>query len=207
LIPFNGILKQVIDICINFIVVSKQPVMHNIIAASFFQKKNCVLPGIGKLSLITHAAVTDFTNKQIKAPVQEIIFAPSATDEKVFNEFSAISELIKKELDETGKVEMEGVGVFSKDDLGNIQFAPVQLEEHLQMPVTAIRVIREHAQHSMLVGDKETTNTAMSEILNEEEPAKDKWWIWAIVLGATALLLLAVYLYQHGNNGFANVGQ
>jgi hypothetical protein len=67
--------------------------MYNLIAASFFQKKSCLLPGIGSLSLITHSAITDFPVKQIKAPVQEIIFTPGTEDEKGFNEFSAISEL------------------------------------------------------------------------------------------------------------------
>lgn len=181
--------------------------MHHIIAASFFQKKICVLPGIGKLSLITQPAVSDFSDRQINAPVQEIVFTPGNSNEKVFNEFSAISEIMSKELDEKAVVEVKGVGVFKKDGSGNIQFTAVALEEHLQVPVTANRVIRQRAEHTMLVGDKQTTNTEMTELLNEEEPAKDKWWIWAVMLGTAALLLLAVYLYRYGVNAFGNVGQ
>ncbi len=56
-----------------------------------------------------------------------------------------------------------------------------------------------------VVGDKETTNTQMTELLNEEAPAKDKWWILAIVLGAAGLLALIIYLYQNGINAFGNV--
>jgi hypothetical protein len=178
--------------------------MFNIIAASFFQRKYCVLPGIGRLSLVTYPAATDFSNKQITAPVQEIVFTPSA-DEKLFNEFSAISELMKKKLDEEGEVDLAGIGVFTKSNEGGIKFTPIQLDENIQVPVTAVRVIREYAQHAMLVGDKETTNTAMTELLNEEVPARDKWWIWAIVLGAAGILLLAFYLYQYGINAFANL--
>jgi hypothetical protein len=179
--------------------------MYSIIAASFFQKKSCLLPGIGKLSLITYPASGDFSSKQIEAPKQEIIFAPGNADEKLFNEFSAISELMKNKLDEEGIVDVAGIGVFSKDDSGDIKFESVQLDENLQFPVTAVRVIRERSEHAMLVGDKETTNTAMSELLNEEEEtAKDKWWIWAIVLGAIGLLLLIIYLSTHGINMFGN---
>ena len=179
--------------------------MYDIIAASFFQRKSCVLPGIGKLSLVTYPATADFSSKQIMAPVQKIIFTPVATDENLFNEFSAISELIKKKLDEEGVVSLAGIGVFDKSNSGDIKFTSIQLDEHIQVPVTAIRVIRERAEHAMLVGDKETTNTEMTELLNEEEePAKDRWWIWAIVLGAAGLSLLAIYLYQHGINAFGN---
>jgi hypothetical protein len=179
--------------------------MYNIIAASFFQKRSCVLPGIGRLSLITHSAQTDFTNKQIMAPVQEIVFSPGTAEEQLFNEFSAISELMKKKLDEEGEVALAGIGVFTKSSSGDINFTAVKPGDDIQQPVSAIRVIRERSEHTMLVGDKETTNTEMTELLNEDEPAKDKWWIWAIVLGAAALLALAIYLYQHGINAFGNV--
>ena len=179
--------------------------MYSIIAASFFQRKSCVLPGIGKLSLVTYSASGDFSSKQIMAPIQEIVFTPGSADEKLFNEFSAISELMKNKLDEEGVVDLVGIGVFTKDDSGDIKFTPVELDENIQVPVAAARVIRKRSEHAMLVGDKETTNTAMSELLNEEDEAlKDKWWIWAIVLGAVALLLLVIYLSQHGINMFGN---
>ena len=162
---------------------------------------------MGKLSLVTYPASGDFSNKQIAAPLQEIIFTPCNGEEKLFNEFSAISELMKNKLYEEGVVELAGIGIFTKDESGDIKFTPVQLDENIQMPVTAIRVIRERSEHAMLVGDRETTNTAMSELLNEEETAKDKWWVWAIVLGAIGLLLLTIYLSQHGINAFGNVAQ
>jgi hypothetical protein len=180
--------------------------MYNFIAASFFRRKSCVLPGIGKLSLVTYPASGDFSNKQILAPVQEIIFTPVSSGENLFNEFSAMSELIKKRLEETGVVDLAGIGVFTKKDADEIKFTPVQLDENIQAPVTAVRVIRQRSEHAMLVGDKETTNTQMSELLNEEEaPAKSKWWMWAAILGATGLILLAIYLSQHGTNSFGNV--
>jgi len=178
--------------------------MHTIIASSFFQKKSCVLPGIGKLSLITHTAETDFPNKQIKAPVQEIVFTPVQTEETFFNEFSAISELMKKKLEQEGLVELTGIGNFKKSIDGDIVFTPVLPDDDLQQPVTAIRVIRERSEHAMLVGDKETTNTLMTEMLNEETPATNRWRLWAIILGVAGLLLLAVYLALHGFNAFSN---
>lgn len=180
--------------------------MYNFIAASFFRRKSCVLPGIGKLALVTYPASADFSNKQIQAPVQEIVFTPIASGDHLFNEFSAISELIKKSLEETGLVNLAGIGVFTKSDAEEIKFTPVQLDENMQAPVAAVRVIRQRSEHAMLVGDKETTNTQMTELLNEEEaPSKSKWWVWAAILGAAGLVLLAIYLSQHGTNAFGNM--
>lgn len=179
--------------------------MYNMIANSFFQRKSCVLPGIGKLLLVTHPSSTDFTNRQMTPPVQEIVFTPAGTNEKIFfNEFSAISELMKKKLDEEDIVELEGIGVFTKDNAGDIKFTPVQLDESMLIPVKAVKVAREYTEHAILVGDKETTSTEMTDLLSEKEPAKDKWWVWAAVLGAAGIIILAIYLSRYGINAFGN---
>ncbi len=177
--------------------------MHTIIAPSFFQKKNCVLPGIGSLQLVTHPAATDFNNTQIIAPYQEIIFKP-INNGSIFNEFSAISELILKSLDEEGKVLLDGIGIFTKDHSGDIQFSPAMIDADLLQPVFAERVIHKDAQHKIIVGDKETTNVQMTEFFNEEVIATDKWWIWALVLGIAGVLAIAYYCSQFGFNMFAN---
>lgn len=174
--------------------------MYNIIAPAFFQKKTCKLPGIGQLILVTLPAEIDFLNTQIKAPQQSIVFAPASKNENVFNEFSAISELMKKKLDEEGLVAILGIGTFSQDITGTIHFEPVDLDPLFSQPVTAIRVIRQDAQHNILVGDKNTNNMEMTEMLNEEHPAipPDRWWIWALALAIVAIGLLLFYYYQNG---------
>ncbi len=179
--------------------------MYDIIASSFFQKKSCRLPGIGSLSLVTHPAQPDFSNTQIKAPIQEIIFNATNKDAAIFNEFSAISQLMKISLDEEGIVELTGIGTFTKDSEGTINFLSVEMDTDFTQPVTAKRVIHKDAAHNILVGDKETTNVVMTEYYSDEAPAaKDRWWIWAIVLGVIGASLLAFYLYQHGVNSFGN---
>jgi hypothetical protein len=71
-------------------------------------------------------------------------------------------------------------------------------------PVVAERVIHKDAEHAILVGDKETTNVEMTEYYTDETAvAKDKWWIWAIVLGVVAISVIAYYLSQ---NGIADFG-
>ena len=66
----------------------------------------------------------------------------------------------------------------------------------------AERVIHPQAEHSILVGDKETTNTVMTDYFNEEPVVKDRWWIWAIVLGLAALAILLFYFNDADASSF-----
>jgi hypothetical protein len=179
--------------------------MYNLFAPSLFQKKTCKLPGIGTLSLIAHEAASDFINTSIKAPYQEIIFTPASVKENVFNEFSAISELIIRKLNTEGEVNLEGVGIFTKGDDGVFIFTPLQLDEVYTPAVRAERMVRQHAKHTILVGDKETTNEVMAEFYTEEiKSTTDNWWIWAIIILATSIAILIYYFMQDGNASLGN---
>ncbi len=182
----------------------QSPTMYSIIASSFFQKKSCRLPGIGTLELVTTPAEYDFGNRQIKAPQQKIIFIPSVLPDNVFNEFSAISQLMKEKLGRNEAVEVTGVGTFSKQD-SEILFEPVTVNSNLFQPVTAERVVHKDAEHSILVGDKETTNVEMTEYYSEEEAAKDKWWIWALMLGIAGIVAISFYIWKHGFNNLSGL--
>jgi hypothetical protein len=66
-------------------------------------------------------------------------------------------------------------------------------------PVKAERVIHPEAEHQILVGDKETTNTLMTEYFSEEvHVKKNRWWIWAIILCLVALIIILLYLNNAG---------
>lgn len=180
--------------------------MFDIIASSFFQKKTCRLPGIGNLELAITPAEYDFSDKQIKAPKETILFIAASPYDNSFNEFSAISQLMRDELDRKGSVEVTGLGSFTKDSTGTIHFSAVRLNEDFYQPVTAEKVIHKDAEHAILVGNEETTNVKMNEYYSEAEETKTpkgKWWVWAIVLGAAGLVAIGYYLYA---NGFNNLG-
>ena len=180
--------------------------MFDIIASSFFQKKICRLPGIGNLELATTPAEYDYGNRHIKAPRQTILFVSvSSSSENQFNEFSAISQMMKAELDKKGTLEVTGLGTFTKDSKGAIQFTAFPVNEDFFLPVTAEKVIHKDAEHSILVGDKETTNVEMTEFFNETTIVKDRWWIGAIVLGVIGLAAIGYYLYMHGFNDLASM--
>ncbi|MBL0146223.1 MAG: hypothetical protein IPP48_11050 [Chitinophagaceae bacterium] len=59
----------------------------------------------------------------------------------------------------------------------------------------AERVIHEAAEHNMLVGDKETTTTQMTEYYADTSVVKDRWWIWTIILGFGGIAAILFYYF------------
>ena len=167
------------------------------------------MPGLGNLSLTAGEANADFTNKIINAPIASINFVPGETNATGLLSFVAtrtnsdtyeatealdhFCDNLKNKITLHSSARLEGVGNFFVNSNGDINLEPAQLPQELLQPVTAERVIHPQAEHSILVGDKETTNTLMTEYFNEETAVKDRWWIWAIVLGLIGLTILLIY--------------
>jgi len=183
--------------------------MYDIIASSFFQTKTCRLPGIGQLSLINSSAALDIANGQIIAPRQSIVFSPSIVSDGIFNEFSAISEVMLKRLAEVSSLEVAGIGSFFINKEGIIDFVAIKINPVFELPVIVESVIRQNKEHEILVGDKTTTNTVMSKMLHEQEEVqsakKDFWWVWAILLGLIGIAMIAYYIYAFGIDNFGKV--
>lgn len=177
--------------------------IFDVIAASFFRKKQCVLPGIGRLELLEKSAIYDFPQHQILAPEPFIRFIPLPDAVSMFNEFSAISQLLKEKLLRTGEVTVTGMGSFTYGN-GIVDFTPAAFPEALLQPVPAVKVIHKDAVHTMLVGDLETTNTAMQELLSEQAEVNISWWKAALLLAAVAAAALIYYLSVYGFNGLAS---
>lgn len=87
---------------------------------------------------------------------------------------------------------IDGIGNFSVNGNGDILFNAENINPLFVQPVPAERVIRREASHDMLVGDKQTTNIEMNEYFNEEKEKKDRWWIWAIILGLIGIITVLI---------------
>jgi hypothetical protein len=196
--------------------------MHNQIASYLFQNKTCPLPGLGTLSLLNSGAEADFTNKMIATPKNFVQFADIETDPTgLLNYLSAITggskyevtealdhfcDNLRNKITQQPDVQLENLGSFFVDASGKINFKQEELHAAFMQPVFAERVIHPDAEHNILVGDKETTNTVMTELLAPRSETNDRWWIWAIVLASVWLIAMLIYFVElKGAFPFGNV--
>lgn len=170
------------------------------------------MPGLGTFSILNSSANADFTNKLIQAPHPTVEFVQVETNPAALTEYISRSASLnmqeaadalkdychglKELIDEGNTVSLAQVGSIFVNENGKIIFTPEDLPAAFLQSVVAERVIHPEAEHQMLVGDKETTNKAMSELFATKTEMKSRWWVWAIVLGAVGLLLLLFYFLQ-----------
>ena len=191
------------------------------IASYLFQHKTCPLPGLGTLSVQYSGSEADFTDKSIAAPKSFIAFSDTETDATGLLKYLAatsggntheVSEALdhfcdnlRNEITKQPDVPLENVGSFFVDASGTINFKPEELPAVFTQPVFAERVIHPDAEHQILVGDKETTNTEMTELLAPKSAIKDHWWIWAIVLALVGIAAIVIYFTTgKGTAAFGN---
>jgi hypothetical protein len=188
--------------------------MFDVLNKYLFQHKSISIPGLGSLVAETIPAITDFANKQllpvrIKFRFDKYFDSPDReffmylAGHKNIADFEAIKwynefayELRNKIRNDDG-AKWEGVGTFKQEAGGDIVFEPFPSSYELYAPVSAERVIRTDARHSILVGDKEKTNYEMAELLSDDvHVEKESWWIYAIILAAIALIVLFFYFFR-----------
>ena len=162
--------------------------MQHFIASYLFQNKTCPLPGLGTLSIINSAAQLDFTNKLIASPKTNIQFQQTESDATGLVNYIAAStgsnnyevteamdhfcdDLKNKVTKESGAT-LDQIGNLVVDGSGKLNFKQAELPTAFFQSVIAERVIHPQAEHQILVGDKETTNTVMTEFLTEKYPTE-----------------------------------
>lgn len=186
--------------------------MHNQIASYLFQQKTCPLPGLGTLNMLHSRAEADFINKSIASPAYFIEFNETETDatgllnylastsggsrNEVTEALGQFCDNLRNKISQQSDVQLENLGVFFADATGKVTFKQEVLPAAFTQPVDAERVIHPDAEHQILVGDKETTNTVMTELLAPKTETPDRWWIWAIILGAIGLLALLLFFTE-----------
>ena len=175
--------------------------------------KELNVPGIGTFLLERKPARIDFLNKCVQAPVHFISFNSSnqSPSKKLFSwladafnisdrdavvRFNDFSFALKKKIEEGSIVKWKGVGVLEKKD-DQINFLPE--ENKVERSVAAEKIIREHAQHTMLVGEQKMTSTEMEELLTPVLKMKSsRWWILPLIIGIIILAFLGWYFYENG---------
>ena len=189
--------------------------MQELFASYLVQKKECSIPLIGKFKINTLAAELDIANKQILPPADEIIFSEGADYlTQDFTNYISFSKNLspdeaeekihhwclqsKSKLDSGEKIIFDSIGSLQKDETATIFFQRKKGVNFFEN-IPAERVIHKNAEHTVLVGDKETTNSAMNEYYKDVPLMlrKSSWKIWAIILFILSLIIIGIYFYSH----------
>ena len=195
--------------------------MQKLIADYLFKYKKCALPQIGTLKIKKTPAESVLGEQKITAPASTIYFTDEITDSRNLTEFVAANKNVSVDeaayqlknicneissLSDNDKFLLLGVGEFYKAGNGKINFHALNLPAYFSQPVYAERVIHPDDSHAILVGDTQTDRNTMTEYYTEDEHIKkSKWWVWAAVLFAIALVLIVVYANDKNGNSFFGI--
>ncbi|SDD96195.1 hypothetical protein [Niabella drilacis] len=187
--------------------------MFPILSAYLYQEKKITIPGIGRFELIPVNAATGF--ETVEAPGWEIRFTENQAAESNENpeglftllgskeaisrdesriQFEEFARNILVKLNDQEIIEWENVGVLEKPD-ALIVFTPRALPLSPFTGIAAQKVLREHAAHPVLIGEKETSLGAAKEQLQELQTGKNKskkttWIVLAAVIVIATLFFL-----------------
>ena len=165
-------------------------------------------------------------NKQILPPISEYRFSESSAqpdeaaikyiakkrgidDKKALREIQQFCIQLKDRIISGEKIHLNSIGILKTDSSGNIVFDPETSQSYYKA-VPAIRVVHKEAKHAMIVGDKETDSSAMSDILNGEPQtqARNSWKVAAIILFLIGAGILFYHFYAStSENPFGNVNK
>lgn len=191
--------------------------MVQLIKTYLLQNKSISIPGLGTIYVERTPAQADFVNRQLLPPAYHFRFdkyfdapgkdfftflaARSRVEDfeaiKIYNEWAL---QLRNNIGSQEYTDLQGVGALKRDDSGDIIFEPASPQQTFHLPVPAERIIRSNARHTMIVGDREVTNVEMSDYLQESARKKNKWWIYAAIIAAAALIAIFIHFYTTGNS-------
>jgi hypothetical protein len=173
------------------------------------------LPGIGTISLCQNSAQLDFNNKQFTAP--SFYFTIESRNDKPskklfdwlssslgITEWDAIRSVndfsfdLKKKLSEKGEANWDNVGIFRRDNNGDLKLHSQSILLKSEQPVMAEKVIRVKAEHNVLVGEQEKTSVQMEEYFAENKSRKNYTWLIAVIITVLAVMFIGWYFSEKG---------
>ena len=188
--------------------------MYSELHRYFIQHRKLNLPGIGNFILERKPAEADFVNKCIHPPVYSVSLQQE--EEKASHKFYVwiaaafkISENeavikfndflyeLKNKISSGNTIEWNGFGVLRKGLAGSIHFAG-QAIESVEKDVPAQKIIREKAEHSVLVGERERSSAEMSEFLSKPDAKRSLWWVLPVAAALLAFVFIAWYFSENG---------
>jgi hypothetical protein len=177
--------------------------MEQLVRTYLLQKSSVSIPGLGTIYVERSPARSDFINRQLLPPSYHFRFDKyfDAPEKEFFTFLAARKKIedyeaikmynewalsLRNNIGTDQSTTIEGIGTLKRDVSGEVIFEPEAAIETFNVPVSAERVIRTNAKHTMLVGDREVSNIEMSGYLHEAHKRKIPWWVYAIILAVLA---------------------
>ncbi|MEO6454173.1 MAG: hypothetical protein ABIN97_08885 [Ginsengibacter sp.] len=188
--------------------------MLSIITSYLLQTGKCSLPYIGFFDTKYMPAVSDIVNRQILAPAEEIFFSEetnllstdlvkyvaskkSISESDAANQLNSFCKEWKGKIDAGETLYFETFGSLKRNEPGNIVLLKEDIYYYYKA-VPADRVLHQDAEHSVLVGDIETTSAAMNKYYSEEVVIeKGTWGVGALVLFISVLIMFFYSFYNY----------
>lgn len=178
-----------------------------------YQHKSISIPGLGTLHMDRMPARTDFVNRQILAPFYTFRFdqyfdnpgqdffsylakKKQVADFEAMKWFNEFSQDLRARIRNREEVCWQGLGSFMAGENGEIYFKQDSLASPKVHSIAAERIIRNNAEHHLLVGDVERTTTEMPELLTETFVEKESWWTYALIIAAIALCICFYQVFK-----------
>ena len=191
--------------------------MFDVLNAYLYQHRSISIPGLGTIYLETLPAAVDVADRTMLPPAYQFRFdkyfdAPDAAffsyianqqnilDYEAIKWYSEFSFELRNRIKNEDAVSWDGVGILKKDGTGNVLFEPAESPLQFMQPTPAMRVNRQNAQHTLLVGDRERTSEEMNEWLHDDARRRRRvaWWVIALIIAIAGLAFLGWYFYSHG---------
>jgi hypothetical protein len=187
--------------------------MYNEVNKFFALHHHLALPGIGNFNVETSDAQIDFVNRSIISAQKKIVFGNDALhpEEKFYNflaeelninedqaiiSFAIFTSEIKNDLEANKPVYFKGIGTLVNENTRTI-FQPEAIPAFNPV-ITAERIIRKNAGHTVKVGEEEKTSDEMQTVLQQPKTIqKERWWIAAVILAAIGAAAIAFYYFMH----------
>jgi hypothetical protein len=190
--------------------------MYRILNRYLFLKKSIPVPGLGTICMETQPASIDASTRTILPPIYRFRFDKffDSPDKDLFAYLSAQQDIsdyealrqyndfaysLRDRLNYFREAPWEGLGILKKDDMGEIHFESSISTPSFLQPVPAEKVVHANAKHMLLVGDRERSNTEMSDWFAEEPVHGNRlWWLVALVGGIVASLIIMIHFSSKG---------
>lgn len=178
--------------------------------------KELHLPGVGTLLYEKQPAHIDITEKMVYPPSHFISFehnnstptknffswlgAKLGTSERdAVRRFNDFLYDLRNQISTGNKLQWSGIGVLSKGLSGETKFEAESAIHTSGSPIPAVKVLREHAEHTVRVGEDHRTSVQMRELLHAgEEGKRSWWWLLALILLILSIIFIGYYFSSKG---------